>query len=104
MKRVKIKPRLVDHNLFKPIPIKLPIPAIKQPIKPSKPLLLLKPSTDLSSMFNLIGLLILAIGGFYMYQRFTDKPQTDVSKKHAIIGFNQYVNESLKEPGPTLAN
>jgi hypothetical protein len=30
-----------------------------------------------------------------MYQRFSEKPLVDASNRHAIIGFNQYVNESL---------
>lgn len=99
MKHIKIKPRLVDHNLFKPIqPIK-PIP-ITKPV-PKKLLQaetggsLSKGPSDLSLMYNLIGIVILAIGIFYMYQRFSEKPLVDASKRHAIIGFNQYVNESL---------
>ena len=112
MKHIKIKPRLVDHNLFRPI----------QPIPITKPLKKILPAptgakgtSDLSLMYNLIGLVILAIGIFYMYQRFYEKPLVDASKRHAIIGFNQYVNESLpvkhktdkppdKPPSPKLAN
>ena len=93
MKNLKIKPRLVDHNLFKPIQ---PIPITKhlKKILPAPPTGA-KGASDLSLMYNLIGLVILAIGIFYLYQRFYEKPLVDASKRHAIIGFNQYVNESL---------
>ena len=95
MKRIKIKPRLVDHNLFKPIQ---PVPPTKTVVKKLMP----TPSdakgpTDLSLMYNLIGLAILAIGVFYMCQRFSDKPRVEESNRHAIIGFNQYVNDSLQK-------
>jgi hypothetical protein len=95
MKHIKIKPRLVDHNLFKPIqPIPLTKPVPKK-ILPTPTPTGSKGASDLSLMYNLIGLVILAIGIFYMYQRFYEKPLVDESKRHAIIGFNQYVNESL---------
>jgi hypothetical protein len=94
MKRITIKPRLVDHNLFKPIqpiPLTKPVPKKILPAPPTGA----KGASDLSLMYNLIGVVILAIGIFYLYQRFSEKPLVEESKRHAIIGFNQYVNESL---------
>jgi len=94
MKLIKIKPRLVDHALLhKPIEIKHP--RVKAPP-------IISESNDYSGLFNLIGFMILCIAGLIMYNRWSDKDKIDTEKAHSIIGFNQYVKESLSQmPQPT---
>ena len=90
MKLIKIKPRLVDHTLLhKPVPIQAKAFVIKRPkIVPEV-------SQNYSGLFNLIGFMILCIAGLIMYNRWSDKDKIETEKAHSIIGFNQYVKESL---------
>ena len=90
MKLIKIKPQLVDHALLhKPVPIQPKARVIKRPkIVPEV-------SQNYSGLFNLIGFMILCIAGLIMYNRWSDKDKIETDKAHSIIGFNQYVKESL---------
>lgn len=89
MKLIKIKPKLVDHSLFQRKPNALP-----SSLKPDKVLKASEPS-NFSLYFNLIALLILAIGGYLLYQRYCDKDTIQKERDHTIIGFNQYIRENL---------
>ena len=92
MKLIKIKPRLVDHALLhKPVPIQPKARVIKRPkIVPEA-------SHNYSGLFNLIGFMVLCIAGLIMYNRWSDKDKIETDKVHSIIGFNQYVKESLSQ-------
>ena len=90
MKLIKIKPRLVDHALLhKPAPIHAKALVIKR----SK--IVPEVSHNYSGLFNLIGFMILCIAGLIMYNRWSDKDKIETDKAHSIIGFNQYVKDSL---------
>ncbi len=89
MKIIKIKPKLVDHSLFQSKP-----KALLPSLKPVKVLKASEPS-NFSLYFNLIACLILAIGGYLLYQRYCDKDTIQKEREHTIIGFNQYVRENL---------
>ena len=92
MKLIKIKPRLVDHALLhKPVAIKPKAIVVK------RPKIIPESSSNYSGWFNLIGFLVLCIAGLIMYNRWSDKDKTDTDKVHSIIGFNQYVKESLAD-------
>ena len=83
-----IKPRLVDPAWFdKPKP-KLNI------IK--KPDLSIPKLSNNSLMINIIGLLILCIGGLCIYQRYIEREQTELETQNTIIGFHEYVKENIK--------
>jgi hypothetical protein len=92
MKLIKIKPRLVDHALLhKPVPIQAKALVIKRPkIVPEV-------SNNYSGLFNLIGFMILCIAGLIMYNRWSDKDKIETDKAHSIIGFNQYVKDTLSQ-------
>jgi hypothetical protein len=91
MKRIKIRPRLVDHSLFQPTPSIKPTPKrIVPAIEPSSQ------SNDLSRWFNAIGFVVLAIGGVYLYQRYINREQILAVKQHSIIHLNQRVREHLQ--------
>ncbi len=78
------KPKLVDYSLFqKPI---------KKIIK--KPTLTMQ--NDNSLLINIIGLLILVIGGICIYYRYTKKEDNEIEKQNIILGFHQYVKENIK--------
>ena len=90
MKLIKIKPRLVDHALLhKPVAIKPKAIVVK------RPKIIPESSSNYSGWFNLIGFLVLCIAGLIMYNRWSDKDKIETEKAHSIIGFNQYVKESL---------
>lgn len=98
MKVIKIKPRLVDHSLFRtkaPIP-PLTLTRVKTPLKVPE-------SSSLSSLFNLFGLLVLVIGALYLYQRYTDRDQDEFERQHTILGFSQYVENALRTETPETA-
>ena len=94
MKLIKIKPKLVDpewlypkkrmHQL-KPVPIKV----IKEPQISSSS------SNDMSFYFNIIGFIILCIGGFLLYDRLYSKEKDELDKQTRILNFNQYVQENV---------
>jgi len=83
---MKVKPRLVDYSLFK----KSKVPKIKV-IQNS----LLEPNKDNSLIINFIGILILCIGGLYLYNRLIERENIELKKQNTIIGFHQYVNEKI---------
>ena len=88
MKVIKLKPHLVDHGLFKPKPIFKPKPTFKPPTP-----------DNISSLFNIVGILLLIIGSLYLYQRYSDKYLNNVKRQHTILEFSQYVNHALhKDP------
>jgi len=87
---MKIKPRLVDYSLFKkPKQIKPQI--VIQP----KKIVQIPASNNLSFYFNMIGLLILIIGGLCLYKRLVDREKEEFEKQNVILGFHQYVQEKL---------
>ena len=77
----RIKPNLVDHRLLKKVIVK---------VEPN-------PKIEISTYINWIGLAILFIFGYMMYQRYRDKDRTELEKQNTILGFNQYINEKLTE-------
>jgi hypothetical protein len=102
MKVIKIKPQLVDHSLLRTKPPARPLAntKVKTPLKePSVP-----ESSSLSSLFNLFGLLVLVIGGLYLYQRYTDRDQDEFERQHTILGFSQYVENALRTETPETAS
>ena len=76
------KPRLVDPNWFpKPKPIrKIIIPENKSN----------------SLIINIIGICILIIGGFCIYNRYIDREKNEIDTKHKIIELNEYVKRNIK--------
>ena len=81
------KPRLVDYSLFhKP----------KPKITSKKPIVTEIKSTDDSLMINLIGLLILCIGGICLYHRLINREKNELEIQNTILGFHQYVKEKIK--------
>jgi hypothetical protein len=88
MKIIKIKPKLVDHSLFRSKPKAL-LPTLK-PVEVLKAPEL----TNFSIYFNVIAFLILAIGGYLLYQRYCNKDSMRKEREHTIVGFNQYVREN----------
>lgn len=82
------KPKLVDYNLFKK-PIEKQVKRIiKKPIIPTK--------SDNSILINIVGFLILFIGGLCIYQRYIERENKEVEKQNVILGFHQYVKENIK--------
>tara|TARA_B100001063_G_C16721338_1_gene533763 strand:- start:1134 stop:1391 length:258 start_codon:yes stop_codon:yes gene_type:complete len=82
------KPKLVDYNLFKK-PIEKQVKRIiKKPIIPTK--------SDNSMLINIVGFLILCIGGLCIYQRYIERENKEVEKQNIILGFHQYVKENIK--------
>lgn len=80
------KPKLVDYNLFqKPVTIKK---IIKKPVLPTK--------SDNSMLINIVGFLILCIGGLCIYQRYIERENKELEKQNVILGFHQYVKENIK--------
>ena len=83
------KPRLVDYSLFqKPKPKPKLIPAPKKPIVSS--------SNNMSFLVNIVGLLVLIIGGLCLYQRLVDRDKDEFEKQNIILGFHQYVKEKIQ--------
>jgi len=76
----RVKPNLVDHRLLKKVVL----------VKPN-------PEIEISTYSNWIGLAILFIFGYMMYQRYRDKDRTELEKQNTILVFNQYINEKLTE-------
>jgi hypothetical protein len=93
MKLIKIKPRLVDPEWIYP---KKP----KVVLKPVKPTLKVKiPESgqpdDMSIYFNIIGFIILCIGGFLLYDRLYSKDKDKLETQTRILSFNQYVQDNV---------
>jgi hypothetical protein len=79
------KPKLVDYSLFQE-PVKKIIQ--KTYVIPTK--------SDNSLLINLIGMMILCIGGILIYQRYIEKEKKELEKQNVILGFHQYVKENIK--------
>lgn len=79
------KPKLVDYSLFQE-PVKKIVQ--KTSVIPTK--------SDNSLLINLIGLMILCIGGILIYQRYVDKGKKEIEKQNVLLGFHQYVKENIK--------
>jgi hypothetical protein len=94
MKLIKIKPKLVDPEWLYP---KKPMPILKPaPIKVIKePQLSSSSSNDMSFYFNIIGFIILCIGGFLLYDRLYSKDKDELETQTRILNFNQYVQENV---------
>lgn len=82
------KPKLVDYNLFKKPIEKSMKKIIKKPIIPTK--------SDNSMLINILGFLILCIGGLCIYQRYVERDNKEIEKQNVILGFHQYVKENIK--------
>lgn len=82
------KPKLVDYNLFKKPIEKQVNRIIKKPIIPTK--------SDNSMLINIVGFLILFIGGLCIYQRYIERENKEIEKQNIILGFHQYVKENIK--------
>lgn len=79
-------PKLVDYSLFqKPVKIKK---IIKKPFLPTK--------NDNSLLINIVGFLILCIGGLCIYHRYIERENKELEKQNIILGFHQYVKENIK--------
>ena len=86
---MKIKPKLVDYSLFlKPKP-KIIKPVPKKIVVPSS-------SNNISFLVNIVGLLVLIIGGLCLYERLKDREQKELEKQNTIVGFHQYVKEKIE--------
>jgi hypothetical protein len=79
------KPNLVDYSLFQG-PVKKIVQ--KTSVMPTK--------SDNSLLINLIGIMILCIGGILIYQRYVDKGKKEIEKQNVLLGFHQYVKENIK--------
>jgi hypothetical protein len=96
MKLIKIKPRLVDPEWLSKKP-KNPMRLLKPPIKVIKdPHLASSSSNDMSFYFNIIGFIILCIGGFLLYNRLYSKEKDELDKQTRILNFNQYVQDNVE--------
>jgi len=84
-----MKPKLVDYNLFKK-------PVEKQIKKIVKKPILIPTKSDNSMLINIVGFLILCIGGLCIYQRYIERGNKDIEKQNVILGFHQYVKENIK--------
>tara|TARA_Y100000591_G_C21697392_1_gene626449 strand:+ start:740 stop:997 length:258 start_codon:yes stop_codon:yes gene_type:complete len=82
------KPKLVDYNLFKKPVEKSIKKIIKKPVLPTK--------SDNSMLINIVGFLILCIGGLCIYQRYIEREKKELEKQNVILGFHQYVKENIK--------
>jgi len=82
------KPKLVDYNLFKTPIEKSMKKIIKKPRIPTK--------DDNSMLINIVGFLILCIGGLCIYQRYIEREKKEIEKQNVILGFHQYVKENIK--------
>ena len=82
------KPKLVDYNLFKKPVEKSIKKIIKKPVLPTK--------SDNSMLINIVGFLILCIGGLCIYQRYIERENKELEKQNVILGFHQYVKENIK--------
>jgi len=93
-KHIKIKPRLVDHSLISSLQTSKVVvkPIVVNKVRPTK----IDIKSEYSFLYNVIGLLLLGIGVLYMYQRYNDRDETEMEKNQTILGFNQYVTESLR--------
>ena len=80
------KPKLVDYSLFQ-------VPPVKKVVQKT---VLMPTKSDNSLLINLIGLMILCIGGILIYQRYIDKEKKEIEKQNVILGFHQYVKENIK--------
>ena len=83
---MKRKPNLVDHSLFKK-------PAAPPP-KIIKPIKLKETQSNNSLLINIIGFLILLIGGLFMYERLINRNKRELEKQNTILGFHQYVKNN----------
>lgn len=79
------KPKLVDYSLFQG-PVKKILQ--KTSVMPTK--------SDNSLLINLIGMMILCIGGILIYHRYIEKENKELEKQNVILGFHQYVKENIK--------
>ena len=81
-------PKLVDYSLLKK-PVEKNIKRIvKKPFLPTK--------SDNSMLINIVGFLILCIGGLCIYQRYIERENKEIEKQNVILGFHQYVKENIK--------
>jgi len=78
------KPKLVDYSLIHE--------PIKRVVKPTPSL---PTKGDNSLLINLIGIMILCIGGIIIYQRYVEKETKEIEKQNVILGFHQYVKENI---------
>ena len=87
-KITKIKPKLVDYS--KLMKIEKPKKKISKDINNNH---------NLSFYINILGLLILIIGGYCLYQRYNDKEETQRKQKDNIMKLNEYIQnyEKFKE-------
>ena len=84
MKRIiKIKPDLVDKTNF-----------IKK----------IEKEVDLSVYTNILGILILIIGGFCLYRRYTDKNEINNINKMNIFKLNKHIHNYLELKDNYLEN
>ena len=79
------KPKLVDYNLFQE--------PVKNIVKKTS---VITTKSDNSLLINLIGIMILCIGGILIYQRYIEKEKKELEKQNVILGFHQYVKENIK--------
>ena len=88
---MKIKPRLVDYSLFhKPKPKSKLIKLVPKKIVVSSS------TNNMSFLVNIVGLLVLIIGGLCLYQRLVDRDKDEFEKQNIILGFHQYVKEKIE--------
>ena len=77
---MKERPRLVDYSLFtKPRPIKR----------------IISNKADNSFIINLIGIMILMIGGLCLYDRVKTKSERELNKQNIVLGFHEYVKTNI---------
>ena len=93
---IKIKPKLVDPEWLYPKKPK-PIPRIKQiqSVKVIKESNVASSPEDLSFYFNIIGFIILCIGGLLLYNRLSNRDKDEVERQTRILNFNQYVQDNV---------
>ena len=77
MDKVKIKPKLVDYELFKK-------PKLIKPKIENIPI-------DFSIYYNLIGISIIIIGSLYLYNKLYNKEEIKEQEKYKLIEMNEYI-------------
>ena len=86
MKKIKIKPNLVDKNLLNPIKKK----------KKKKIETVVNNTSNFNFYSNLIGIMVVIIFVTILYQRYINKEKIELENQNRLINLHMYVNEKIK--------
>ena len=86
MKKIKIKPNLVDKNLLNPI----------KKIDHKKIETVVNNTSNFNFYSNLIGIMVVIIFVTILYQRYINKEKIELENQNRLINLHMYVNEKIK--------